>query len=467
MSRINTNITSIMAQRMLNLQRDQLNTTLQRLSTGLRINSGKDDPAGLIASEGMKAETAGIQAAQKNIARATNVVSVAESGLVEVGQLLNNLQDLVDRTANTTGISTDERNSNQLEIDTILNSINRIANSTELQGRKLLSGDLQYTTSGVTTSQIGYLQLNSVRVPENSSRTVAINVTTSAQTGVLTYTGGAIVGAPSIEVTGNLGTERLTFASGTALSGIIAAVNASKSTTGVSATVVSTAVKFNTAEYGSSQFVKVKTLSGTFTMSGTEDYGQDVKATVNGASITGDGLKLSVRTTTLDADITLTAGMATQLATAATFDVTGGGAQFAISPKLDVNSVATMGVNAVTTTALGDSTVGYLYTMATGEANAMSTGNFYAAQRIIGQALAQVSSLRGRLGSFQKNTLDTTASALQVQYENVAAAGSTIRDADFAEETANLTREQILVQSATNVLKMANMAPQQILALLQ
>src|SRR5512140_2943584 len=105
MRRMNTNVTSVIAQRVLSTQQDRLTTSLNRLSTGLRINNGKDDPAGLIASDALAAEKRAIQPAQTNTGRATNVVSVAESGLNEVTSLLTDLEDLIDRSSNRSGIS--------------------------------------------------------------------------------------------------------------------------------------------------------------------------------------------------------------------------------------------------------------------------------------------------------------------------------------------------------------------------
>jgi flagellin len=469
MSRINTNVTSIIAQRVLNQQNNRMTTSLQRLSTGLRINAGRDDPAGLIASETLRTEQKAIAAAQTNIARAINVVAVAESGLSELGNLLNDLETLVDKSSNTSGISADEQAANQLEIDGILSSINRIASSTELQGRKLLSGELAYNTSTVSAANIAHLQLNSARVPEGGKRTVAIKVTQAASLAAISYTGGAIGAAPvTIEVTGNLGTERVTLASAS-LVNVCSAINQSKEMTGVSASVVGGNVRMTSTDYGSSQFVKVRALSGTFTMAGTgTDYGQDVKVNLNGQTVTGDGLNVTARTSILDANITLAAAFGSITTGGTTkFGVTGGGATFTIAPQLDLNSVATLGINSVDTSSLGNGNVGYLFTLGTGNANSMDSNNFFAAQRIVRAATQQVADLRGRLGSFEKNTLNTSANSLQVQYENVTAADSIIRDTDFAEETSNLTREQILVQSATNVLKLANAQPQQVLALLQ
>lgn len=469
MTRINTNISSIIAQRVLGHQHDSLNLSLQRLSTGYKINTGKDDPAGLIASEAMRAEMRAIQAAQSNIARAQNVVAVAESGLSEITRLLNDIEGLVDRSANESGISDEERDANQLEIDLILDSINRIANSTELQGRKLLGGEFSYQTSGVSTANIAHLALNSVRIPEGNKREVAIDVVRGASLAVVSYTGGDIGATPvTIEVQGNLGTERLTFASAT-VANIASAVVATRYMTGISAAVSGGNVVFTSTEYGTSEFVRIRELSpgGAFTLDGNGyDTGADVTAIVNGMTVNGEGLKVTARTTTLDADITLSAAFGSDVSSGTTkFGVIGGGAQFMIAPKLDLNALATLGINSVATTALGEGQE-LLYTLASGETNQLSNKNFFAAQRIVRTALSQVASLRGRLGSFEKNTLDTSLNSLKIQYENVAAAESVLRDTDFASETSNLTRSQILVQSATNVLKIANSAPNQVLALI-
>ncbi len=468
MSRINSNIPSITAQRVLNMQNSRLNNTLQRLSTGVRINSGKDDPAGLIASDRLRAEQQAIQAAQTNIARAVNVVSVAEGGLSEITSLLTDLEDLIDRSSNEAGLSDDERAANQLEIDGILSSIDRIAASTELQGKKLLGGALAYTTSTVSAANIAYLQLNSVRVPQGGKRQVSVKVTTAASQAIVSYTGGALGATPvTIEVTGNLGTERITLASAS-LANVASAIIQSRDLTGVSATVASTNIRIRSVEYGSSQFVKIRVLSGTFTMAGSgTDYGNDVKANVNGQTITGDGLKLTTRTSVLDANMTLAAAFGSVTTGGTTrFGVTGGGGNFTVAPSLDLNSLASLGISSIDTTQLGDSNTGFLYTLGTGQTNSVTSDKYYTAQRIVRTALSQVASLRGRLGSFEKNTLNTTANSLKIQYENVTAAESSIRDADFAEETSNLTRAQILVQSASMVLKLANAAPQSVLGLL-
>jgi flagellin len=472
MSRINTNIPSMVAARILNTQNHRLNTSLQRLATGLRINSGRDDPAGLIASENLRAEKAAIGAAITNISRANNIVAVAEGGLVEINKLLTELEDLVDRSANEAGISVDERNANQLQIDAILNSINRIANSTEFQGRKLLSGELAYTTSGVTgNTNLASVVINSAKIPNDAYRTVVVEVTGSAQLAQLNYAGGTITGnSVTIEVAGNLGTDTLTFGSGTTIAGMTTAVNQSTNVTGVSATVSGTTLLFNSIEYGSSQFTSVRALDGTFTVTGgdagdTKDYGEDATVTINGTSAITDGLTASARNSSLSVDIDLAAAFGTATGST-TFYILGGGADFMISPTISLAGLASLGVQSVSTGNLGKSGVGFLSSLATGQTNALQSGNYGTAQRIVREAQDVASKLRGRLGAFQKDTLETTAASLQITLENTSAAESAIRDTDFALETSNLTKAQIMVQSATNVLRLANAQPQSILALL-
>src|SRR5207248_6715030 len=152
MSRINTNITSLAAIHKLGINQANLQTSLQRLSSGLKINSGKDAPAGLIASENLRSEIAGINQAIDNSNRATNVLNTAEGALGEVAALLLEVQSLTSQAANTGALSKEEIAANQIQVDSIINSINRSANTTQFNGVKLLNGSLDYTTSGVNTA---------------------------------------------------------------------------------------------------------------------------------------------------------------------------------------------------------------------------------------------------------------------------------------------------------------------------
>src|SRR5881394_1509343 len=154
MARINTNVSSLTAQRGLAKSQRTLSDTLQRLSTGLRINRGADDPAGLIASEGLRSEISGITQAIDNSQRASNVIATAEGALSEVASLLLNVKSLVVQAANSGALSPDEIAANQLQLDSAIQSITRISNTTTFAGLHLLNGSLDYITSGVVTSSI-------------------------------------------------------------------------------------------------------------------------------------------------------------------------------------------------------------------------------------------------------------------------------------------------------------------------
>src|SRR5215211_330096 len=169
MSRINTNVSSLIAQRVLKKNNGSVNTSLQRLSTGLKINKGADNPAGLIVSENLRAEKAGILQAIDNAGRASNIIGTAEGGLTEVSSLLTELQSLVNQSANSGGLSAEEKAANQLQVDSILNTINRIAGSTAFQGAKLLNGQYAYSTSAAVASAFTTMQINSARLPDAQS----------------------------------------------------------------------------------------------------------------------------------------------------------------------------------------------------------------------------------------------------------------------------------------------------------
>jgi flagellin len=471
MSRINTNVTSLIAQNVLAKNNSQLNTSLERLSTGLKINSGVDDPAGLIASEDLKAEQTGIQTALNNAQQAGNIIGTAEGGLTEVSSLLNQLQGLVGQAANSGGLSSDQVAADQLQVDSILSTINRISGGTSFQGQKLLDGTLAYTTSGVTAGTVSGVQINAALLPANATENVVVGVTQSARTATLGYAGGALsaTNAVTIEISGNTGTEQVSLAGGSTNANIISAINNVKAVTGVSATLSGAAVRLDSTTYGSKQFVALKAVSGTFAPTAAKSTGRDATVTINGAAAQADGTNVSFRSATLDLsfDLAATGGSSVNTNTGATtFYITGGGARFALGSKVTETDKASIGIDSVSTADLGDATVGFLSSLQSGQSNSLSAVDLTSAQNIVDKAINQVSSLRGRLGAFQKFTIGSTVNALNVAYENVTSAESDIADTDFASETANLTRAQILSQAATTVLSQANAAPQSVLKLL-
>jgi flagellin len=253
---------------------------------------------------------------------------------------------------------------------------------------------------------------------------------------------------------------------------VASAVNQSLALTGVSATVISgTGLQFYSTQYGGDEFVSVQALEGTFAVTGGEagsskDYGRDATVHVNGVSAVTNGLTARLQTTTLSIDLELSATFGTTPGSS-TFYITGGGADFMISPTISLNGMASLGIPTVSASGLGSGSVGYLASLASGQTNSVDSANFSTAQEILRAAQTQVSELRGRLGAFQKDTLTPTKNSLSVTLENISASEANIRETDFAAETSNLARDQILVQSAMSVLRIANAQPQSVLSLLQ
>jgi flagellin len=483
MSRINTNVSSLIAQRVLKKNNDALNTSLERLSTGLKINKGADNPAGLIASENLRAEKTGITQAIDNAERASNIIGTAEGGLAETSSLLNELQSLVGQAANTGGLSSEELQANQLQVDSILGSINRISGATAFQGAKLLNGNYAYSTSSVATSAFGNIQINAARLPDAQTVGVVVQVANSAVQGKVTF-GGAATALPTgnitIEIAGNAGTEQLSFAGSSTLASIATAVNAITQATGVTATAsaASTSIDFTSNNFGSDQFVSVRSISGSFSVTGGtagKSFGTDADVRVNGATAESKGTDVSYRSNTLDIEFQLSTKVGTvnglNNGLSKTFGITGGGATFSLGSKVSETEKASIGIASVSTGSLGTTlnsagTAEYLSSLASGGANSLDSGNLVQAQKILDKSIKQVSQLRGRLGAFQKFTIGSTVNSLGVALENASAAESAIRDTDFAEETAKLTRSQILSQAATTVLAQANASPQAALSLL-
>lgn len=468
MSRINTNIPALVAQGRLGRNQLDLNVRLERLSTGLRINRGKDDPAGLIISERLRKEIRAIEQAITNSSRAINIISTAEGSLNEVSALLLDIRGLIQSTANTGALSKEETQANQQEIDSLLTSIDRIANTTQFAGKKLINGDQGYQVSSVVTAALASVQLFAVRLPPGTTRNVVVQVTQSAETALLSFT-GTTTSAVSIELRGNLGSEILSFASGATTADIQTAINSISDVTGVSAIVGAGGLTLSSTEYGSDQFVSIKALNGNFIESNSGqtvvDNGVDAGVLINGQQAQVAGLKVNTRTNSMDAEFFLTSSFGTS-ATTSTFQITGGGSIYQIGQNVNVNGQVHTGIPSITTGNLGNAVLGFLNSIRTGAVNSVADGKFIEAEKIVSAAISQVSTLRGRLGSIQKNQLQTNINTQQIALENVSSSESVIRDADIAVEVAALTRAQILVQSTQATLQIANSLPQAVLSLL-
>ncbi len=501
MSRINNNVGSMIAQRVLGQQNHGLTKSLERLSTGLRINRGGDDPAGLIASERLRSEKTSIEAAIGNAERADQVMNIAEGGLQEINSLLMEVQSLVGQSANDAGLSQDEKEANQQQIDSILQTIDRIAGTTSFQGVKLLNGGFDYQASGVDGTNVNSYSINAAKLETGDTRDVQVLVTQSAQhAAAFLSTGGNLdlTDASStfkFEVAGKEGAREFSFASGTSLDDISTSINTFTSVTGVSAAVSGGGLVLKSTEYGENEFVSLKIVdaggqtgnvynmedddenaaqsSGTSIATGVtlRDEGQDVGGFINGVTAVGKGRELSVATDFLDVKLELGDGAidgTTTSFTAMTID--GGGAKFNLGANVNINNQVAIGIKNVSTRNLGRTVDGSdtfsLADLTSGKDLNVVNGDLENAQKAINGAITEVSQLRGRLGAFQKNVVGATIRSLGVALENTSAAESAVRDTDFAKETAEMTRSQILVQAATSALQVANSRPSAVLGLI-
>ena len=581
MTRINSNVASLVAQNRLQSSNNDLSSALTRLSTGLRINSGADDPAGLIASESLRSEITGLNKAISNTRRATQIITTADSALGQVSSLLNDVRGLVVEAANDGALSDEEIAANQLQIDSSLSAINRIAQTTTFQGRKLLDGSLDYVSTvgnvgsvqdaSITRATVGSSALNvevvvssaatqgeitaasagfttaaaanvafgngteaitvtaatagsdfndvqinfvddtsagdvassavydadqkSITVTYNSTASTATNrdfasvvtaingltdfgASLSGGTGTVAFTtptgsvttgktGGEVLADDLVfQLSGEQGAETFNFGAGTSKSQISDAVNLVSDSTGVSAAVTSGDLVLSSTAFGSEALVAVDVISegasGTFAtnLDSNRALGADIVATVNGVEASGDANTLSINTSSLALSLTVD-----NSGSNFSFSISGGGATFQLGPQVTSSQQASIGIGSVSTGQLGGAT-GRLYELGSGQSKSL-TSDVQGASNVIDEVIGKVTALRGRLGAFQSTTLESNLVSLNETTANLQEAESSIRDADFAQESARLTRAQILVQSGTNVLALANQNPQNVLALLR
>lgn len=514
MTRINTNVPSLIAQFNLARSNDELSTRLERLSTGLRINRGADDPAGLITAERIGSDLSGVEQAIKNGERASNVIATTEAGLSEVNNLLLDMKRLLVESANTGANSAEEREANQLQLDSAIASITRISNTASFGGLNLLDGSLDYVTSGVNTGEIAQAKVLGASFIGSPNLQVEVEVVASAQKGQLYldptqsgFTAGAIESTMTLQISGNRGVQELSFTSGQNLSQIRNAINQITQLTGVTAEFVNgnatSGLVFNSEDFGSDSFVSVERVNQSATSAGLEllkldanatpptgapfdfadpnfvtanrDTGRDVSALVNGELASGDGLEVSTNSPSLSVELILDPTFATTVDPAgSSFDVTGGGSLFQLGPEVTALQQANIGIQSVSASKLGavitSGGLQFLSSLESGGPNDIASGvannDFSTASDIIERAIDEVSILRGRLGAFEKNVLETNERSLQAAFENLTAARSDIVDADFAEETSKLTRAQTLQSAGTSILALANQQSQSVLQLL-
>lgn len=368
-----------------------------------------------------------------------------------------------DATANTNGLTL-----TFVEDATVASGTAQASfNGSNLEVEVRTSGNVSV---GSIAAAISGLEGYTAAVTQNDGDGI-YNATTDTPPPPSAFSGGVDGGGLSadlvFQLNGSLGSEVFNFEAGATVDNVVAAVNLVQDATGVVAANDSGALVLTGTTYGTRSVVDVDVISegagGSFksALSAQRDTGTDIRAIVNGTVANGDGNKLSLNTATLDLSLTVDDASSTNV----NFTITGGGALFQLGPDVVTNQQARLGISSVNTAKLG-SPSGRLFELGSGQSKSL-TNDITEGARVIDEVISKVTSLRGRLGAFQSTTLDSNLVSLNETQANLLEAESSIRDADFAQESANLTRAQILVQSGTNVLALANQNPQNVLSLLR
>ncbi|MDR0392276.1 MAG: flagellin [Planctomycetaceae bacterium] len=234
---VQTNVPSLIARNQLKQNMADLGNILTRLSTGLRINSGKDDPAGLIASEVLKSDMTATSKAIINTQRANSLMSIAESSLGQINNLLNDLKGLVVEAASEGTMSPSQIEANQLQINATLDSIDRIAKTANYLGKPILNGAMDFQTQGVDRNTLHDLKIFQVSLSANAQMDVNIQVQDTATKAQLFYDKSSVSYDTVLEVAGNAGVDMFKFTAGATVQDIATAINSVTDSTGVRAIV--------------------------------------------------------------------------------------------------------------------------------------------------------------------------------------------------------------------------------------
>ncbi len=466
---IANNVTSLNAQNNLGKASNALATSVERLSSGLKINRGADGPAALVISEKQRAQIAGLKQAIDNSNKAVSLVQTAEGALSEINDLLVKVRSLALDSANAGVNDSDALAANQAEIDNALDTINRIASNTQFGTKKLLDGSAGIKGTA-SSGNVTYLKGTS----DTTSGSYAVVVTTAAERAVATA--GASQSA-NLAADENLTINGVVVSlnSGMSQAAVVNRINEFTSQTGVTADTASGALRLYSQNFGLDAEINVisdvaagTTSSGIGTTLIT-DAGVDIAGTIGGDAFTGKG-------NILTANSGAAKGIVIQLATSGanpTQSVTGAQGSLTVSNESltfqigpNQNQTARVTIGKVDAASLGLGVTGNQF----GNLASIDVTSASKAQDAIGvidQAISDVTNLRGELGAFQQNTLTSTANNLRTTLENTTNAESVIRDTDFASEIAAYTKNQVLVQAGTSILSNANQIPQQILSLLR
>jgi flagellin len=483
---ISTNIASLNAQRNMNTSQASLNQSLQRLSSGLRINSAKDDSAGLAISERMTSQIRGLNQAARNANDGISLAQTAEGGLAEIGNNLQRLRELAVQSANATNSASD-RAALQSEATQLTAEITRVAGQTQFNGINLLDGSFasQAFQVGANANQtISIASIGNAQGTALGAHQMTLDGTvtgnTKAAAADLTGGNGILIEADLTITTANGGTTAaFGYAALADAKAIAAAINTAANSYGVTATATNSATLSSIASDGTVGF----TLNGTaISATGVTTADSTTLLTAINAATGSTGVVASFTTSGLTNSLTLTAADgrdisildftnsgATKTVAFSGVTLTGGAATDSsiktgtVLLSSSKGTISTTGANADVFAAAGVNTS----TLASVAAASIATvSGAQSAISVIDSALEAISSSRADLGAYQ-NRFSSAISNLQTSSENISAARSRIRDADFAAETATLTRGQILQQAGVAMLAQANSLPNNVLSLLR
>jgi flagellin len=464
---INTNLASLTAQGNSNRTQNELQTAIQRLSSGLRINSAKDDAAGLAISDRMTAQINGLNQASRNANDGISLAQTAEGSLASVSDNLQRIRELAVQSANASN-STSDRASLQLEVSQLQSEIDRVATQTQFNGTNLLDGSFT-----AKTFQVG----------ANLGQTITVASIASARSSALGQYQGYSLPNTSIGVANSVAAaESVTIGGVTTQLGsitndsknIAAAINASGLsglTATANATAVAAGVSAITGIAGASTItvnglaISVTNATNAATNRANTVAALNAQSSVTGvvASDTGAGVSLAA------ADgRNIVVAFAAGTSTGATVSDYGLAAAGTTGATLNVNYSAPSGTsgNVVFAGAFANTTAIAATGTAVSGIDISTVAGANAALSSLDAALQSVDSSRASLGAIQ-NRFSSTVSNLQTTSENLSASRSRITDADFAAETANLSRAQVLQQAGTAMVAQANQLPQQVLTLLR
>jgi flagellin len=470
---INTNVMSLNAQRNLSTSANSLATSLQRLSSGLRINSAKDDAAGLAISERLTSQINGLTVAARNANDGISLAQTAEGDLAQIGNNLQRMRELSVQSANASNSASDRAALNA-EVQQLAEEIDRVAQASSFNGVKLLDGSFQAQTFQVGANATASDQITVSSITNARSSALGAFNGFSAQNQALTTAGTFSVdtGAGAVTVGGGASfsdTRSLVNAiNSQGIQGLTAHADAAVATGTVGGAAV-TAAGNSTLTINGIQITIAGSASAASNVSNalTAINAQSASTGVTAVD-TGAGLQL----TAADGRNIAVAGFAAGGATGATLASYGLGGLTTTTASFDVSYVAP---NDVTSITFGGTAVTGLGTAAntiaqTGTAisaiDVTTADNARNALASIDAALSQVSGARASLGATQ-NRFSSVVSSLQTTAENLTASRSRIQDADFASETAAMTKSQILQQAGTAMVAQANSAPQNVLSLLR